>query len=264
MNHIKIDYCYHTHTIRCGHAEGTDEEYVKKAIKSGIKELGFTDHVPFPDFSQPGIRMDFSQIEEYLSSIRALKSKYEKKIKIYVGFETEYMPQYLSYYRSLKNDYKVDYLILGQHGKLVDGQWMWYNKKPTTTGYIEDSIEALNTGLFSYFAHPDIFINHFLGTEDDFARLATRLLKVAFSRNIPVEINAGGFSPVNTFNKGLAIHYPYLPFFQIASKMENNKVLIGYDAHSPKLLGGPKEVTEACIDIAVKSKVNLINRLEID
>ena len=32
---------YHTHTARCYHASGKDEEYVKAAIKAGIKELGF-------------------------------------------------------------------------------------------------------------------------------------------------------------------------------------------------------------------------------
>ena len=36
---------YHTHTTRCYHASGKDEEYVKAAIKAGIKELGFSDHI---------------------------------------------------------------------------------------------------------------------------------------------------------------------------------------------------------------------------
>lgn len=45
----KITNNYHTHTSRCGHAVGEDEEYVINAIKSGIKVLGFSDHVPFLD-----------------------------------------------------------------------------------------------------------------------------------------------------------------------------------------------------------------------
>ena len=32
---------YHTHTYRCGHAIGTDEEYVLAAIEKGFKENGF-------------------------------------------------------------------------------------------------------------------------------------------------------------------------------------------------------------------------------
>jgi len=39
---------YHTHTMRCKHAVGTDEEYVLEAIKHGYKVLAFTDHSPWP------------------------------------------------------------------------------------------------------------------------------------------------------------------------------------------------------------------------
>ena len=38
----------HTHTYRCGHAEGTEEEYVLAAIENGYVKLGFSDHTPFP------------------------------------------------------------------------------------------------------------------------------------------------------------------------------------------------------------------------
>ena len=34
---------YHTHTTRCVHATGSDEDYVLSAIKGGYQELGFSD-----------------------------------------------------------------------------------------------------------------------------------------------------------------------------------------------------------------------------
>ena len=66
---------YHTHTARCGHAEGTDEEYVLAAIERGFDELGFSDHVPWPyknGYVHPTVRMHISQMPEYLASVRAL------------------------------------------------------------------------------------------------------------------------------------------------------------------------------------------------
>ena len=33
---------YHTHTARCMHATGSDEDYVLSAIKGGYQELGFS------------------------------------------------------------------------------------------------------------------------------------------------------------------------------------------------------------------------------
>ena len=35
---------YHTHTTRCQHARGTEEEYVLQAIDTGFEILGFADH----------------------------------------------------------------------------------------------------------------------------------------------------------------------------------------------------------------------------
>ena len=70
---------YHTHTARCGHAEGTDEEYVLAAIERGFDELGFSDHVPWPyknGYVHPTVRMHISQMPEYLASVRALAEKY--------------------------------------------------------------------------------------------------------------------------------------------------------------------------------------------
>ena len=38
---------FHTHTARCGHASGRDEEYVQSAIRGGYQVLGFADHSPW-------------------------------------------------------------------------------------------------------------------------------------------------------------------------------------------------------------------------
>ena len=38
---------WHTHTSRCGHAVGTDEEYVQAAIQGGLTTLGFSDHAAY-------------------------------------------------------------------------------------------------------------------------------------------------------------------------------------------------------------------------
>ena len=66
---------YHTHTTRCQHARGTDEEYVLAAIDAGFEELGFADHSPWRYASDyvPDMRMTIDQFPDYLHSIRALR-----------------------------------------------------------------------------------------------------------------------------------------------------------------------------------------------
>ena len=87
---------YHTHTTRCRHAFGKDRDYVTKAIKAGITELGFSDHAPmiFPikDYYST-YRMFPEDVEDYINSINLLREEYEDKIKIHIGFELEYFPQ---------------------------------------------------------------------------------------------------------------------------------------------------------------------------
>ena len=105
---MKLITNYHTHTYRCGHAqEINDEEYVKKAIECGFKELGFSDHGPFKEIHHEGMRMDFDEIQNYLHSINSLKEKYKDQIKIYVGFEIEYIPRLDSYYKELYEKYNT-------------------------------------------------------------------------------------------------------------------------------------------------------------
>ena len=65
---------YHTHTTRCGHAEGTEEEYILTALRCGYKVLGFSDHTPWA-YATPGfvsrIRMLPSQLDDYVLTCAA-------------------------------------------------------------------------------------------------------------------------------------------------------------------------------------------------
>ena len=99
---------YHTHTKRCGHAIGEDEEYVVNAIEAGLTDLGFSDHCPYID-KEPGVRMRIEQRDEYFKSLQSLKEKYKDSINIYIGMEVEYFP---SQWETLKdNRMASDYCI---------------------------------------------------------------------------------------------------------------------------------------------------------
>ena len=74
---------YHTHTTRCGHAEGTEEEYILTALRCGFKVLGLSDHTPWA-YATPGfvsrIRMLPSQLDDYVLTLRGLREKYADKL----------------------------------------------------------------------------------------------------------------------------------------------------------------------------------------
>ena len=160
---------YHTHTWRCMHAVGTEREYVESAIESGLKILGFSDHTPYPYPKEyiSGMRMRTDQLEDYVDTILNLKAEYRKDIQIHLGLEVEYYTDYFASLRRLVSDYPVEYFLLGQHcvGCEIGGDW---SGKPTDDpkalrDYCEQTSEAMETGFFTYFAHPDLKI---AGEED--------------------------------------------------------------------------------------------------
>ena len=88
---------YHTHTVRCNHASGTEREYVENAIKCGMEILGFSDHTPY--FAMPrehysSFRMKPELADDYFQTLEDLKKEYKDDITIYSGVEAEYYPAF--------------------------------------------------------------------------------------------------------------------------------------------------------------------------
>lgn len=231
----KLIYNYHTHTARCGHAIGEDEQYVQEAIKLGIKRLGFSDHVILPKgFDQEGIRGNPNRLEDYLESIKYLKEKYKNDIEILIGFEAEYFPQMEEYYKSLLRD-KIDFLILGQHCYLKDNYFQWYFHQDSPIEdikrYVDDVIAGIKSGLFKYVCHPDLFMSSQGNWNMELEQESRRLLKTCEEYDIPVELNICGMRRRNYDEEHYS--YPNANFYKLI-KDYHIRIVLGIDAHDPK------------------------------
>lgn len=74
-----VIYCdYHIHTVQTdGHA--TVEEYIQAAIKKGLKEIAFTEHV----------RKSTGWYDSFVKEVKNLKKKYKSKLTIFYGIEAK-------------------------------------------------------------------------------------------------------------------------------------------------------------------------------
>ena len=54
------NFNYHSHTKRCEHAIGEDEEYVKAAIANGFQVMGFSDDITRENVRDKLAAIDFS------------------------------------------------------------------------------------------------------------------------------------------------------------------------------------------------------------
>ena len=222
---------YHTHTIRCGHAQGEDREYVEAAIKAGIQTLGFADHAPyiFPDpDNQSSNRMKSERLFDYAESVRALAKEYASDIRIFLGFELEYYPDFHEEERAFLNQVSPDYFILGQHfiGNGQNAPYMQNKDNPDLlSAYVTQVIAGLATGDFLYLAHPDL--PGFTAEKERAEFEYRRLCQYAKKKNIPLEFNLLGFATNRC--------YPCRPFFEIAKEV-GNKIVVGIDAHQPSAI----------------------------
>ncbi len=224
---------YHTHTTRCHHAEGSDEDYVLAAIKAGYKTLGFSDHAPWPHRSPEVqfIRMSISDFHDYTESIRRLGRQYGGKIDILLGLEAEYYPERIEFMRELLKTTPLDYLILGNHFKEYESHGTYFGNYHEPQNVIKDykelSIEALRSGLYKIFAHPDIFVRSLFEWNQEAIDASVEICRVAKECGVILEYNLGGVR-----YKRKELDYPYTPFWKIAAEVGND-VIIGVDAHSP-------------------------------
>lgn len=243
---------YHTHTARCGHAEGSDEAYVLAAIEQGFEELGFSDHVPWPyksGFLNLGVRMDVRRLDEYLGSVRALREKYADKLRIYAGFECEYFPEYMGWLADMAQEKQLDYLILGNHYDGSDETGMYFGRTRTPgqlSAYVRSTIRGVQTGLFAYLAHPDLFMRSYGRFDEDCRAAARDLCQACRAMNLPMEYNVHDRFIAYLTHR---ISYPHPEFFEIA-KAEGVQVIVGLDAHEPRELSDPTQWDRAAAELA--------------
>lgn len=258
---MKLDYCFHSHTYRCGHATGTDEMYVQEAIKAGVKHLGFSDHVFLPGKTHPGMRGDYSQLTDYINSVRNLSLKYKNDIEIFLAFECEYFDEFVDYYRDLKNKHGFDYLILGQHFFLDELGNFFYVRNDASMENVERYMtaakKAMESGLFLYFAHPDLILTIFNEFDEQAEKVSRRLCELAKEYDMPLELNLNGM----TWTLPNHISYPCEKFWEVVGQV-GNKVVIGYDAHKPEFYRETKYLDRAS-EWVEKYHLNVINSKEI-
>lgn len=234
---------YHTHTPRCRHAEGTEEEYAQAAVDAGIEILGFSDHTPywFPDAYYSHMRMYPNELGEYCNTVRRIQKQYRDKLQIHLGLEVEYYPAYFGEVLSRARDQGVEYFLLGQH-------WVGNEKDEPYCGsatedeallkrYCDQVIEAMQTGVFTYLAHPDLI--HYVGDAKIYQRHIRRLCKEAKGCGMPLEINLLGLEAGR--------HYPNRLLWEVAAE-ENCDCILGCDAHGPAAVGSV-DVEERALEL---------------
>lgn len=229
---------YHTHTFRCGHASGDAPEYARIAAAAGCRVLGFSDHTPLPDGRWQDWRMRLGEIDAYEAAVATAAAE-QPSLTVLLGMECEWSPELRAYYEDeLLGRRGYDYLIGASHLIVMDGEWVGSFDRTVTPAalraYAAQCVATLESGLFSFLAHPDIMGCCNAGWTSDIAACARDICQASVRTGVPLEINGLGFrKPWLVHADGKRPQYPWAPFWEIAAE-EGVRVVLSSDAHHPQ------------------------------
>lgn len=237
---------YHVHTPLCNHAAGTMPEYICRAISLGFSEICFLDHLTLNP-ADKGLTMRIEEVPLYFHSVRRLAQRYKDEIRVKVGLEIDYHPDFTELIHEVVATFDFDVIGSSIHYPagidIVTRHSGWRNGEGDT-----DAVYALYFAVMDRMLDEDYFdmICHF-DLPKKYGRLPTRsfmgvidalLIKIK-AKGIAVEINTSGLDcPVQEM-------YPS-PQIIAACHRLGVPITLGSDAHSPDQL-------DRCYETAYKA-----------
>ena len=194
-------------------------------------------------------------LEDYVDAVNAVRKEYSDEIEIHLGLEAEYYPDCFESLIKCVKDYKIEYLLLAQHylGNEIGEPYITQpkNNPEFLKRYCRQVTEAMETGAFTYFAHPDII--HDMGETELFTQEMHKLCQTANRCGLMLEINLLGIRD----NR----HYPNEAFWKIAGE-EGCCVILGADAHVPEDVCRAEDIARAH-KLVEKYHLNLVDTINL-
>jgi len=196
----------HTHTARCGHAGGSDEEYVEAAIASGLVAIAVTDHVPFywlpREREDPTLAMSADELPRYVDAVLDLRERYAGRIEVLLGVEADFIAGHEETLARLLERYPFDVVLGSVHWV---GDWLIdapsslprYRKGPTEVERIWDEyttqlIAAARSGLFDVLSHLDLPKKFGFRSQATFAGRLGEVVEAVTAGGCAVELSSAG------------------------------------------------------------------------
>ena len=190
-----------------------------------------------------------------------------------VKYLREYLYNNDDWYKELRS--KLDYMILGIHFFNGEGRVLDTYKDVTYKNvdcYYECAKRAIETGLFDYLAHPDLYLYDYksINGKNEFdakaKEICLKLIDLCVKHDIYFEINTNGLKYSKDKNNRDLWLYPNIEFFKVVKEyMDKNpnklKLIIGADAHEPKALGNDN--VKAVLEMVKDLKLDVLNKMEI-
>ena len=240
---------YHVHTPYCGHAHGKTIQYIEQAIKLGLTEIGFADHLGRYYLTHVQRRrhwdwgMNERNIGRYISELLELRELYGDKIDIKIGLEIDFIEGADALLQPFLDHFNFDFLLASIHclprfgwKHLADQSSK--NEELIFREYFRVARAALKAPQFSSLAHLDFIWRYLKWPKDNPLKLLEEeiaaTVAAACSADTCLEINANGYIwSCTNVPEGAD------PYTILLSEIRDQQVpvTIGSDAHDPRMVG---------------------------
>jgi len=264
----------HTHTVFC---DGKDnvEAMCRAAYENNLHSIGFSAHAPIE--KQIGAQSDWNlkdeRVSEYVSEVMAAKERWKDKIKVFLGYEVDYIKGRRSPLDDDITSLNLDYIIASVHYLFpknyntkvsneffftVDGSKEEFEKglsegfngdaRALMHRYYDAQIEMIEEGGFDILGHPDLLKKNCGGrnywTEEEETARQREIALAVSKTDIIIEVNTGGIN-----RKKIHDVYPSLSFLRIISEYKI-PVIITADAHCAADIKGNYNIALNTIKLA--------------
>ena len=196
----------HTHTSRCGHAVGRDEEYVEVAVAAGLAAIAVTDHLPFywlpRERHDPTLAMAPEELPRYVDAVLALKERYRGRIEVLLGIEADYVEGFEEALEAELARYPFDVVLGSEHW--IDGWWVdapssvaRYREGQSEVDtiwarYAQTVVAAADSGLFDVLTHLDLPKKFGFRPSEPFAGREDDVVTAVAASGCAVELSSAG------------------------------------------------------------------------
>lgn len=235
---MRVDY--HTHHYRCGHAEGQMADYIEAAIRQGLDEIGLSDHAPIYHLgsnphARPRTAMSKLELPNYVQEMAALRDRYAGRITVRLGVESDYILSWDEHYRTLWQQYPLDYVIGSVHWL---GDWSIFaperpdGRLPEALyeEYLLTTQAAARSGAYDIIGHLDCIKTAGHLPDRAVTPLLEETVRVLADSRVAIELNTSGW------RKPFADCYPRAELLACCCHY-GVPVTLGSDAHAPELVG---------------------------
>lgn len=241
---------YHVHTEFSDDSVYPMEEVIKNAIRLGLNEICFTDHVDY------GIKVDWDSGEEiryrngepfanvdyprYMAQIEQMQRQYGDQITIKMGLEFGVQTHTIPQYEELFHRYPFDFIILSIHQ--VEDKEFWTQdfqqgrtQQEYNARYYDEMLRVVKAYKnYSVLGHMDLIKRYDKAGLYPFEKvkpIIAEILKIVIADGKGIEVNT------SSHRYGLTDSMPSVELLQLYQDLGGSIITIGSDSHSPAHLG---------------------------